>query len=192
MTDPELLQGLIDGNPGAVKYLVSQYQKKVIKTAYYFLGNMDDAEDLSQEVFMEILQSVKMFRNASSLSTWIYRITLNKSMNQLKKNRRKAMFYRIGEVLKTQSGGTPFAEEPSLSEQGCEVKENRKLIHEAIIKLPENQRIAFVLHRYDEKSYKEIATIMNLSLSSVESLIHRARVNLQKKLIKQFPEYQNK
>jgi RNA polymerase sigma-70 factor (ECF subfamily) len=72
----------------------------------------------------------------------------------------------------------------------CEAeKESRKLLHEAINKLPENQRIAFVLNKFDDQSYKQVAEIMNLSVSAVESLIFRAKTNLQSLLAPHFPEY---
>jgi RNA polymerase sigma factor (sigma-70 family) len=81
MTDQELLQGIIDRDKTAVQYLVRRFHKQVIKTAYYFVHDMKDAEDLAQDVCIEILESARNFRGNASLNTWIYRITVNKSLN---------------------------------------------------------------------------------------------------------------
>lgn len=80
--------------------------------------------------------------------------------------------------------------EPSVSPAGIEQQEKRELLHAAIRRLPENQRIAFVLSKFDDQTYKQIADIMRIGLPAVESLIHRAKVNLQKHLMHQFSEYQ--
>ena len=79
--------------------------------------------------------------------------------------------------------------EPSISPDGVAEQEKRQLLHAAINRLPENQRIAFVLHKFDDQSYKQIAEIMKTGLPAVESLIHRAKLNLQQKLMYQFSEY---
>jgi len=170
MTDPELIEGILQRDRNAFQYLVNQYQKKVIKTAYYFLGNMEEAEDLSQDIFMEIIDSSSKFKGASALSTWIYRIAVNKSINRVKRNKRRDIFARF------------TGKEPSVFNHSLENDETREIIYREIKRLPENQRIAFTLHKFDDVSYKEISSIMQLSLSSVESLIHRAKNNLQKNL----------
>ena len=192
MTEQELIQGVLRRDRNAFQYLVNQYQKQVIKTAYYFLGNMEDAEDLSQEIFLDIIHSMKSFKKSSALSTWIYRITVNKSLNQVKKNRRKGISVRLESIF-----NNPFEKgrrqdaEPSVIRAEYEEKEKRDLLHTAINRLPENQRIAFVLNKFDEQPYKQIAEIMGVGLSAVESLIYRAKMNLQKHLVHQFSEYQN-
>jgi RNA polymerase sigma factor (sigma-70 family) len=190
MTDQELIDGLSRKNRAAIHFLVNKYQRQVIKTAHYFLQDMEEAEDLSQEIFIIILDSVNRFRKSASLSTWIYRITVNRSLNQLKKLNRKNFIRNIGNIFMNNPGNT--GEKMDLSGETVhevERKENQQLLANAIGRLPDNQRIAFVLSKYDELTYQEIADIMNLSLSSVESLIHRAKMNLQKKLVQYFPEF---
>ena len=93
MTELELIKGVIARDREAISCLVETYQKRVIKTAYYFLGNMEDAEDVAQDVFIEILNSIGNFRQSSALSTWIYRITVNRSLNVVKKKQTKTIFY---------------------------------------------------------------------------------------------------
>ncbi|MEI7500264.1 MAG: RNA polymerase sigma factor [Bacteroidota bacterium] len=191
MTDPELIQGTLRRDRNALQYLVNQYQKQVIKTAFYFLGNMEDAEDLSQEIFLDIIHSMKSFKRSSSLSTWIYRITVNKSLNQVKKNQRKGIVIRLESMFRhTFEVGQRQDAEPSVTSNDYEEKEKRELLHSAINRLPENQRIAFVLNKFEEQQYKQIAEIMNIGLPAVESLIHRAKLNLQRHLLPQFSEYQ--
>ena len=190
MTDQELIEGIRDGNRHAFRFLVSKFQQKVIKTAFYFLGCMEDAEDLSQEIFIEIIRSMHTFKNNSTLDTWICRITINKSLNLLKKKRRRDIFTRVESIFGF--GGGAMIAESSVPGHSNELtdRENSSILHKAIAGLPENQRIAFILHKFDDQSYKEVAEIMNVTLSSVESLIHRARLTLRTKLAPHFPEYQ--
>jgi len=170
MTDPELIEGILQRDRKAFQYLVNKYQKQVIKTAYYFIGNMEEAEDLSQDIFMGIIDSIKKFKGASALSTWIYRITVNKSLNVVKRNKRKDIFTRA------------TGKEPAILTHTMEEKETREIMYRVIKSLPGRQYTAFTLHKFDDLPYKEIASIMEISLASVESLIHRAKMNLQKKL----------
>jgi len=190
MTDRELIEGLSGRDRTAINYLVSTYQKKVIKTAYYFIGNLEDAEDLSQDIFLEIIKSIDNFRATSSFSTWLYRIIVNRSINVIRKNSRRKIFENIGHLFQTTNDPDDnTGKEPSVYCDPLEETETREFLNNAINKLSENQRIAFVLNKYEELSYKEIADIMNLSISSVESLIHRAKINLQKRLVSYFSQY---
>ncbi len=193
MTDQELIEGIIKHDRIAIRQLVDQYQRKVIKTAYYFLGNMEDAEDLSQDIFLEIMESINKFRKEASFSTWVYRITVNKSLNRIRKNKRGAMISHLESLFRSsQESEACHPGIPATSFTPMEEEEKRMILHKAIGSLPENQRISFVLHKFEERSYKEISEIMSVSLSSVESLIHRAKMNLQKRLIPNFPEYSKK
>ncbi len=193
MTDKELTDGIIKQRKEAIQYLVEKYQKKVVKTAFYFVTNMEDAEDLSQEVFLEILKSIGHYKKKASLNTWIYRITVNKSLDHLRSKKRRNIVHQLGTLIQISANGTNRnGSEPASMDTTNDDKEKRKILDSAVNSLHENQKIAFILNKYDELSYKEIAEIMNLSLSSVESLIHRAKMNLQKKLVNQFSEYASK
>ena len=191
MTDPELIEGILRRDRYAFQCLVERYQKQVIKTACYFVGNMEDAEDLSQEIFLDIINSINSFKRSSSLSTWIYRITVNKSLNMVKRHQRHGLMIRLESLLwRSSSPGSGQEPEPSATANDFEQQEKQRLLHAAIGRLPENQRIAFVLSKFDDQSYKQIADIMKIGLPAVESLIHRAKLNLQKLLIHHFSEYQ--
>jgi RNA polymerase sigma factor (sigma-70 family) len=190
MTEQELIRGIISRERTAIVSLVETYQERVIKTAYYFLGNMQDAEDLAQDVFMEVLNSIDRFRQTSALSTWIYRITVNRSLNSLKKQKRMHLVQQLGNYIGIEKGSRESLQEQWRDEGSpMETEENRQLLDLTIGTLPENQRTAFILCKYEELSYKEIAEVMGLSLASVESLIHRAKLNLQKCLAAHFSEY---
>ena len=110
MTEQELLDGLINKNKEAIQCLVNNYQKNVIKTAYYFVANMEDAEDLSQEVFLEILRSIDRYKKGSTLSTWIYRITVNKSLDHLRKQHRRSFVQKMGTMLRISPDGMSLEE----------------------------------------------------------------------------------
>jgi len=190
MTDQELIEGLSVQDRNSINYLVNSYQKKVIKTAYYFIGNLEDAEDLSQEIFLEIIKSIKSFRGSSSLSTWIYRIIINRSINVVRRNKRREIFSNLEQLFYVpKETGDLGCKEPSENFNFIEEKETKEILDKAISALSENQRIAFVLSKYEELSYKEIADIMSLSVYSVESLIHRAKNNLRRRLVSHFSQY---
>ena len=177
MTDTELIEGIIRRDRQAFGYLVSRYQEQVVKTAYYLTGNLEDAEDLSQDIFLEIMEAAKSFRHSASVSTWIYRITVNRSLNLIRRNKRREFIGRIGQMFKLddpdgiiQGSGNQKGEIPGQAVKPAfpiEDAENRRLIRNAVDSLPENQRIAFVLNKFEELSYREISEVMNLSLASV-------------------------
>jgi len=187
MNEQEILNLLLAGNPVAIRSLVDQYQPLVLRTARGFVRNTEDARDIAQEVFIDILTNLHRFKAQSGLSTWIYRITVNRSLNYLRsRKRRESHFYYSDD-----SGNNGEAGIMNLSDSGqknpaeiLEQKERSGILHDAIESLPEKQQVAFNLAEYDDLSYKEIAEIMQLSISSVESLLFRARKNLQKKLFK--------
>jgi len=193
MTDQELITGILNNDKPAIQFLVSKYHKQVITTAYHFVHDMNDAEDLAQDVCIEILESIEHFNRTSSLSTWIYRVTVNKSLNFVRKNKRKQLVKQFETFFyKEDNNGSSKISEPSANDNPYDNNERKQILDNAINSLPENQKTAFILNKYEELSYKEITEIMNLSLASVESLLQRAKKNLQMKLIVQFSEYSNK
>ncbi len=190
MTEQELIEGILNHDRKAVQSLVDLHQKTVIKTAFYFVDNMHDAEDLSQEVFIEIIRSIGKYQGKASLKTWIYRITVNKSLDFIRKRKRIDFVHRLESLFSFRvDGDDSYIKEPGMTDDRVSDRETGLIIEKAVATLPENQRVAFVLNKYDELSYKAISEIMNISLSSVESLIHRAKMNLQKKLVTHFSEY---
>jgi RNA polymerase sigma factor (sigma-70 family) len=171
------------GETGAYRKLVDQFSGRVFNTALGLLQHREDAEDVSQEVFVEVFRSISLFREEAKLSSWIYRITVTKSLELLRNRKRKK---RSAVVLSlfglehqlSQSENVPFYH-PGVK---LENKEMSVALFSAIAKLPLNQRTAFTLHKVENLSYAEIAEAMAVSLSSVESLMFRAKQNLQKHL----------
>lgn len=181
--DRALIEGILNKDEEAFRQLVEQHKDYVFRVCYSFLKQAEDAEDIAQEVFIEIHKSASYFRSEAKISTWIYRIAVNKSINYLNsKNYRfnikqvKSIFNRDNKPRKIE------AEVNDQADFSIETSEKNNILYKAIDKLPNNQRIAFTLNKIDGLPYQEIAEIMSLSLSSVESLLHRAKINLQKKL----------
>ena len=184
MTEPEIIQKLQQGNEQAFKQLVDNYHKLVVNTSFGMVHSIEDAEDIAQEVFIEVFRSIQNFRADAKLSTWLYRIAVNRSLNFIRDNKRRKWFKSFEDIVKAKNAILESIS-PSHRETPAAELENLQranILHEAIGSLPENQKTAFTLNKYEDLSYKEIAEIMDLSVSSVESLIHRAKLNLQKKL----------
>ncbi len=178
MKDSDLVEKILNGEKLSFEILVKKHYGKVLKISNGLLHHQQNAEDIAQDVFIEIYQSLHKFRKESSLSTWIYRITINKSLNFLKKNKRRQLFDNP-----KSAGINETIEMVNDNESETEKKERTKMLHHAIDSLPKNQKIAFALVKYDDMSYREVAKVMDVSLSSVESLMFRAKKNLQRKLV---------
>lgn len=190
MTDADLLKSLAGKDENAFRILVEKYQSMVFKACFHILNNSEDAEDVAQDTFVEAYLSISSFRGDAKISTWLYRIAINKSKNLLRKNRWQALMQRFDKFLPGEKSVVFDAEDRSAHENMHlhEKNEDQMVLWKAIENLPENQRIAFTLNKYEELSYQEIAEAMQTSLSAVESLIHRAKLNLQKKLVNYFSE----
>jgi len=185
MDENNLIEMLRAGDPAATRNLVDHYQPLVLRTARGFVRNTEDARDIAQDVFIDVITNLHRFRGQSGLSTWIYRITVNRSLNYIRSKKRRNDPIQSDTL---NSDGHPATvhnlSDPSEKNPG-EILENQdrsRILHAALESLPERQRTALVLAEFDELSYKEISEVMELSLSSVESLIFRAKKNLQKKL----------
>lgn len=177
------VEKIMEGDRQAFREILEKYHPMIINTCNGFLHNRQDAEDIAQEVFIEVFHSIKTFRHEAKLSTWIYRIAVNKSLNQVRKNKRWRWIQSIEDVITPGNHQREIVSNGFTADGEIESQQQKAILHSALNGLPENQRIAFTLNKYEELSYKEISEIMAVSLSSVESLIHRAKVNLQKKLL---------
>ncbi|MCX7985488.1 MAG: RNA polymerase sigma factor [Bacteroidales bacterium] len=177
--DKLLVQRLQQGDERAFAQLVEQFSPMILRLAYGFLQNYHEAEDLMQDVFVAVFENIAHFRNESNLKTWLYRITINKSLNQQRKLKWKNLASRLEDYLLWQNKTSDSVTPQTLLIQ----KEQSDAIEKALQKLPANQRAAFILHKYDDVPHAEIAKIMNITVPAVESLIHRAKINLQKQLV---------
>lgn len=186
--DSELVTAVKAGDESAFRFLVEKFRKKVISTSMGFLHSEADADDVAQEVFIEVFRSVEKFRSDSSLSTWIYRITVNKALNYLRQTNRKKLI-SLFDYENTETANTkmePVSDRESCPDDGLRKSEQAAAISQAMNNLSSNQRTAFILSKYDDLSYREVAEIMNTSVPSVESLIFRAKQNLQKSLYRYY------
>ena len=185
--ESELINKLIQGDEKAFKSLFELYKTKVYNTAAGFLTNTEEAEDITQEVFLQVFRSVKHFKERSQLSTWIYRITVTKSLDLLRKKKTKKRFAFITDIFE-KDGSDKKESFVNYEHPGVETdkKELSVRLFKEIEKLPENQRIAFVLNKVEQLGYREISEIMDTSVPAVESLISRAKANLKKRLEKYY------
>ncbi|MCF6334080.1 MAG: sigma-70 family RNA polymerase sigma factor [Draconibacterium sp.] len=184
MTEVEIIQKLQRGNEQAFKELVENYQKMVVNTCFGMVHNIEDSEDIAQEVFIEVFRSIHKFRAESKLSTWLYRMAVNRSLNFIRDNKKNKWFQSFEDAVQSKNAElsritTGDSENPEFE---LENSQRAILLHEAIDNLPQNQKVAFTLSKYEDLSYQEISAVMDVSVSSVESLLHRAKKNLQKKL----------
>ncbi|NCW87990.1 MAG: RNA polymerase sigma factor [Chitinophagia bacterium] len=185
MTELELIEGLKRGDESAFRVLVEQYQDLVYNTALGVVQNAADAEDVAQEVFIQIFRSIGTFKSEAKLSTWIYRITTTRALDLLRARKSKKRFGLLKRLWETEDEN-PLDTIEDFNHPGValERKEDAAKLFEAIGQLPENQKVAFVLHKLEGLSYQEISEIMGNTVPAVESLMHRARLNLKKILEK--------
>lgn len=181
LTEPELIQGLLAKKEDAFRFLIESYGDRVHNTILSIIQNKEDTEDLTQEVFVEIYNSISKFKGESRLYTWVYRIATSKALDLLRKRKAKKRFAFITSIFANEE------EEMEISDFNhpgiiIENKERARILFAAMDKLSDNQKAAFTLSQIENLSYKEIAEVMQLSVSSVESLIFRAKSNLKKSL----------
>lgn len=179
-----MIQGLRSGNETAFKYLVDTYQDRVYNTALGIVQNAEDAEDVAQEVFIQVYRSIHSFKGESKLSTWLYRIATTRALDLLRNRKSKKRFGFIQRLFG--DSNEPEFELPDFNHPGVmlDKKENAALLFKSIVQLPENQKLAFVLHKMEGLSYQEISEVLKISIPAVESLMHRAKQNLRKMLEK--------
>jgi len=174
---------IAEGNQEAFEILVNRHQTSVLSLIYRFIGDRTRAKDLAQEVFLRVWQSARSYEPKAKFTTWIYRITANLCLNELKSSRRKKwlQFLRFGDNLENTVEETLVDDTPS-PEDLLLAKERSRQITDTLQSLPENQRMVLILKRYDGLSYHEIARVLGCSVSAVESLLVRAKRTLQEKL----------
>lgn len=180
MIETQLLDLIGNGNQIAFRQLYIIYKDKVYNTALCYTQNIEDAEEITQDVFLSVFTSAKMFKGQSKVSTWIYKITINKAINQINKMKGKLS---VNQQLKDDIS-TDFKHPGIILEN----KEKSEYLFSAINSLIESQKIAFILIYIEGLPQKEAAEIMECSVKSIESLIQRAKSNLRIKLDSIYPD----
>jgi len=180
-------QALVDrirsGDNTAFQELVEGYKKKIYYIAYDITGNHHDAEDVSQEVFIKVFRSLKTFRRDAKMSSWLYQIAVNASIDFLRKKSSKPTILmdnlERADIQESLPGSGIHAENPELSVEALMIQ---KHISEALQKVSPKERSVFVMRHYNDLKMKEIAEILNISQGTVKALFFRAIKKLRKEL----------
>lgn len=171
--------------------IYNQYRILVYNLALQYLQNIEDTEEVMQDVFIQVYHSLHKFKGESALKTWIYRITINKSLDFIKHKNSSKRFYIFG---KKSNDEKEYLNASSFEHPGIllENKENAAILYDAINELTESQKTAFILSKIDGLTNPEIAVIMQCGISAVESLVFRAKIALKEKLSKKFEKHRKK
>lgn len=187
--DQDFLVLLRKNKDSAYRYLVETYAGMIYNTCFNLVRSVEDAEDLVQEVFTAVYLSLDSFEGNSKVSTWVYSIAINKSKEFLRSKTRKKRSGHMVVIEKEESHFLPSQvidfDHPGVK---MEDKELAAVLFSAIDQLSENQQVAFLMHKIEGYSYEEISSKMDLSMSSVESLMFRARKKLKELLENYYKE----
>jgi len=177
-TDETLINETSKKNELAFEELVKRYENQIVNLIYKYVNNTADAEELAQEVFLKVWKYANNFKGKSKFSTWLYRIAVNTCLNF--KKHKVSVFEFFDEKIQSAENNylDSFKPDTLLEKNNSDI-----IVRNLIDNLPSNQKIALILSRFEGKSYKEIADIMEISVSSVESILFRAKQNLQQNLL---------
>jgi RNA polymerase sigma-70 factor (ECF subfamily) len=186
MEETELIEQIKNHEEKAYGIFIGLHKDVVFRICMSFVNSREDAEELTQDVFVEAFTNICSFKKEAKIQTWLYRIAINKSLNSKRKHKNNSLLERLGLSLsvdrKLQQQHQSEVEDSR--EEKMIVEENNKILYYSIAKLKDDQRIAFTLNKVDGFSYAEVAEIMKISVASVESLIHRGKKKLQGELLK--------
>jgi RNA polymerase sigma-70 factor (ECF subfamily) len=180
--DVRLMSSIAGGDVAAFEQLIERHQALVAGTAARMLGSNSEVEDIAQQVFIRVWKSASRYRPRAKFTTWLLKITRNLVFNELRRTKRRAQ---------TPLQPDPGTEEIILPDETTSAPdaslletELQQAIEDAITQLPDTQRMALILRRYEELSYEDIAEVLDLSVPAVKSLLFRARTELRSRLSK--------
>lgn len=177
-SDVALMLRVKDGDHEAFRTLIERYQRAVINVIHRAIGDAWEAEDLAQRVFVQVFRSAGRYQPTAKFTTWLFTITRNTILNE---RRRRAR--RSAESLEALSEETQFPDVRAIDPaRAAGERELQQRIQAAIQQLPEAQRTAVILCRFEDLAYEEIAEVMRCSVPAVKSLLHRARQTLKEQL----------
>jgi RNA polymerase sigma-70 factor, ECF subfamily len=168
-SDPELMRRISSGDMGALAVMVGRHQDRVRRTAYRVLGRWDAADDVAQEVFLRLYKSAPRYIPLAAFGTWLHRIVVNLCLDALKRRRAQPL------------GERDWADEAA-GVDALEQRERVAAVQRELAQLPERQRVAVVLHRFEGLEHRDIAAVTGWSESAVESLLVRAYARLRERL----------
>jgi RNA polymerase sigma-70 factor (ECF subfamily) len=174
------MQLVSSGDTVAFEKLVERHQRLVVGTVARMLGSNSEVEDIAQQVFVRVWKSAKRYVPRAKFTTWLLKITRNLVFNELRRRSRHA---QIPLQSESEDEERPMRDERAMAPDASLLeRELQGVIEAAIAQLPETQRMAVVLRRYDELSYEEIAEVLEQSVPAVKSLLFRARTELRTRL----------
>ena len=181
----QLVEKAIAGNTDAFQSLVTKYQKKVYNIAYRMMGNEEDAKDMAQEALVKAFKSINKFRLDAAFETWLYRITTNTCLDELRKNKKKGNQISI-DVYKSENSDIPMRE-LAVDKNGPEVeflkRERQRVLHNAIKDMSDDYKRVIILRDIQGFSYDEIAEMCETNVGTIKSRINRGRSMLKEKLL---------
>jgi RNA polymerase sigma factor (sigma-70 family) len=181
------IERLKSGDHHEFSLLIDLHAEKVYNMLRGLLRNENEAEDLTQEVFTTVFLTISQFKGDAKLSTWIYRISVNKFKEHVRNRSRKKRFGFLLSLDSVNASESLISHTPN-PEGELENKERSEIVFAAINQLPEKQFLAFTMHKIEGVSQQEIGLILNVSITAVESLIFRARKSLKQKLHRYYEE----
>ena len=187
--DFQLLAKFKKGDQHAFELLVRKYKMAVFNTIYSIIGNAQEADDIAQEVFLKVYTKVGSFKGKSSFSTWLYRVTVNRCVDELRKRNNRIISYEteFDEEEKLRLRDILAGKEGNITE-GLIKEELEVIVQKAMNSLPEKDRVILTLKEIEGLSYNEISKIMKISLDKVKIWLFRARQKLKEKLAFLYPQ----
>ena len=180
--DADLVAQLHLGSEVAFRTLVERYQDRIYRTVLSLLRSPEEAEDVAQEVFVEVYQTIGQFRGDAALSTWLYRLATSRALKNRQKARAKKRFAYFTNLFGFDNNVLHEVPDHAHPLALLEGQQQLRFLLDRIARLPNQQQVAFTLRHEQELSYEEIAAVLNTTLPAVESLLFRARQTLRKHL----------
>ncbi|MET4076079.1 sigma-70 family RNA polymerase sigma factor [Hymenobacter sp. UYCo722] len=178
--DADLVAQLQRGSEAAFRTLVERYQARIYRTVFALLRNPEEAEDVAQEVFVEVYQTIGRFRGEASLNTWLYRLATSRALKNLRRARTKKRFAYFTSLLGFDNDVLHEPPDHAHPLALLEGQQQLRLLLAHIARLPDQQQVAFTLRHEQELSYEQIAAVLGTTVAAVESLLFRARHTLRK------------
>ncbi len=178
ISDDDVILSVLDGKVQNFEIIINRYNLKIINFVNKMISDYDEAQNITQDIFLKLYESLKKYRMEGSFKTFIFTIARNTTLNYIKRSKRMSFFSQ----MPSRHCVDNYIVSKDEPEKALEKKEKDKELMSALSELKENQRLALILKVYLEMSYNEIAEITNWSIPKIETLISRAKGNLKDKL----------